>query len=429
MKVSRKDIVTDRIIPSKEFLKVPVEGYLNLLGIEPIPSQIAIINALNNPKYRFVVAALSRRQGKTFIANIIAQCVALVPGSHVLIVSPNYNLSQISFELQRKLIKQFDLEVARDNAKDRVIELPNGSTVRLGSVNQIDSVVGRSYDFVLFDEAALAEAEAAFNVAIRPTLDKITSKALFISTPRGRNNWFSRFHARGYDASGDYKQWVSIVATWQDNPRALEEDIEEARRSMSKAEFAQEYEADFNIFEGQIWEFNYDKCVQDLSSLDLKGMDIIAGIDVGFRDPTTFVVIAYDGKYYYVLEEYYSEERTTETHARYIREIMERRDVDYCFIDSAAQQTRFDFAQNYDISTNNAKKSVLDGIGHVASLVDNDRLIVDQNCSEVLFSLDQYRWDPNPNLIKEKPLHDRSCHMADALRYALYSFEVGVPTF
>ena len=30
---------------------------------------------------------------------------------------------------------------------------------------------------------------------------------------------------------------------------------------------------------------------------------------------------------------------------------------DYIYIDSAAQQTRFDFAQNYDISTINAKKS------------------------------------------------------------------------
>ncbi|MEK9954562.1 MAG: hypothetical protein VW577_04060, partial [Pelagibacteraceae bacterium] len=87
------------------------------------------------------------------------------------------------------------------------------------------------------------------------------------------------------------------------------------------------------------------------------------------------------------------------------------------------------FAQNYDITTTNAKKSVLDGIGYVASLVDNDKLIIHQSCTEVLRSLDQYRWDPNPNLMKEKPLHDSSSHMADALRYALYSFEQAAPTF
>jgi phage terminase large subunit len=400
---------------------------LELLGIDPIPSQMGIINALNDPKYRFVVGALSRRQGKTYIGNIIAQCVALVPGCHVLIVSPNYNLSNISFDLQRNLIRQFDLEIEKDNAKDRVIELSNGSTIRLGSVNQIDSVVGRSYDFVLFDEAALADGETAFNVAIRPTMDKPGSKALFISTPRGRNNWFSKFFNRGYN--DEFPEWVSIKATWHDNPRASNEDIEEARRSMSEAEFKQEYEADFNIFEGQIWNFNYEECVQDLESFDTRGMDIISGLDVGFKDPTAFCVIAYDGEKFYILEEYYAAERTTEEHASYLGEIMERRDVDYCFIDAAAAQTRYDLAQNYDITTTNAKKSVLDGIGMVASLVDNDRLIVDQRCTEVLRCLDQYRWDPNPNLMREKPLHDSSSHMADALRYALYSFEQSAPTF
>lgn len=426
MEISRKDITTEKVTKG-DFLKVPIEAYLGLLGIEPIPSQIALINALNNPKYRFIVGALSRRQGKTYIGNIIAQCVALVPGCHVLIVSPNYNLSQISFDLQRNLIRQFDLEIAKDNAKDRVIELTNGSTIRLGSVNQIDSVVGRSYDFVLFDEAALADGESAFNVAIRPTMDKPGSKALFISTPRGRNNWFSKFFNRGFNDS--YEQWASIKATWHDNPRASESDIDEARRSMSEAEFKQEYEADFNIFEGQVWNFNYEKCVEDLTDMDTRGMDIIAGLDVGFKDPTAFCVIAYDGEKFYVLEEYYAAERTTEDHAGFLGEIIDRRDVDYCFIDAAAAQTRYDLAQNYDISTNNAKKSVLDGIGMVASLVDNDKLIVHQSCEQVLRCLDQYRWDPNPNLLREKPVHDSSSHMADALRYALYSFEQSAPTF
>ena len=146
---------------------------------------------------------------------------------------------------------------------------------------------------------------------------------------------------------------------------------------MSAAEFSQEYEADFNIFQGQIWNFNFEKCVQDLSSLDTRGMDIIAGIDVGFRDPTAFCVFAYDGEKYYCLEEYYAAERTTEEHAGHISEIIRRREVDYCFIDAAAAQTRYDFAQNYDISTENAKKSVIDGIGYVASLIDNDKLITD----------------------------------------------------
>ncbi len=432
VEVSRKDIICDEIIDLQsetKFLKLPVNSYLNLLKVTPLPSQIAIINAINNPKYRFVSAAVSRRQGKTYIANIIGQLVSLVPSSNILIMSPNYSLSQISFDLQRNLIKQFELEVTKDNAKDKVIEMSNGSTVRMGSVNQVDSCVGRSYDLIIFDEAALADGKDAFNVALRPTLDKDNSKAIFISTPRGRNNWFAEFFYRGF--SDEFPEWCSIKASYIDNPRMSESDIAEARKSMSEAEFKQEYEADFNTYEGQIWKFNFEENVKDLSQFDTSKMDVFAGLDVGYKDPTAMCVIAYDWDEdkYYLLDEYFNAERTTEQHATEITRLINRWDIDFIYIDSAAQQTRFDFAQNYDISTINAKKSVLDGIGHVSSLVDNDKLYVDQEARETLACLDAYQWDPNPNLMKERPRHNMASHMADALRYALYSFETAQISF
>jgi phage terminase large subunit len=432
VEISRRDLVSEQLVDFQSetrFLKLPVDPYLELLGVTPLPSQMAIINAINNNKYRFVTAAISRRQGKTYIANIIGQLVSLVPGSHILIMSPNYALSQISFDLQRQLIKHFDLEVAKDNAKDKVIELTNGSTIRMGSINQVDSCVGRSYDLIIFDEAALADGKEAFNVALRPTLDKDNSKALFISTPRGKNNWFAEFFNRGF--TDEFPEWASIRATFRDNPRMSESDISEARKSMSEAEFRQEYEADFNTYEGQIWNFDHEECIENLEEIDTSKMDIFSGLDVGYRDPTAFCVIGYDwdSEKYFLLDEYLDAEKTTEQHAAEIRRLMEKWDIDYIYIDSAAQQTRFDFAQNYDISTVNAKKSVLDGISHVAGIVDNNNLIVDQRCKESLSALDQYQWDPNPNLAREKPKHNMASHMADALRYALYSFETSTTGF
>ena len=431
IELSRKDILSDSLMQFSEdrFVKLPIEGYLELLGIEPNSAQTGIINALNNPKYRFVCAAVSRRQGKTYIANILGQLVSLVPNSHILLMSPNYALSQISFDLQRQLIKHFDLEVIRDNAKDKVIELSNNSTIRMGSINQVDSVVGRSYDLIIFDEAALVDGRDAFNVALRPTLDKDNSKAIFISTPRGRNNYFAEFYYRGF--TDEFPEWASIKATWHENPRVSEEDINEAKKTMSESEFAQEYMADFNVYEGQIWSFNHESQIADLNDFDTSKMDVFAGLDVGYKDPTAFCVIAYDWdeKKYYVLDEYLDSERTTEQHAAQIRKMVDKYNIDWIYIDSAAQQTRFDFAQNYDITTVNAKKSVLDGIGHVAGIVDNDDLYVNQSCREVLTCLDQYQWDPNPNLMKERPKHDGASHMADAIRYALYTFETTATSF
>ena len=335
--VSRTDIISSELMKfdqADRFIKLPIQSYMDLLGIEPNSSQKALINAINNPKYRFVCAALSRRQGKTYIANVIGQLVSLVPGSNILIMSPNYSLSQISFDLQRQLIKHFDLEVTKDNAKDKVIELSNGSTIRMGSVNQVDSTVGRSYDLIIFDEAALAD-------------------------------------------------------------------------------------------------FNFETQVGDFEQLDTSKMDVFAGLDVGYKDPTALCVIAYDWdeQKFYLIDEYMDAERTTEQHAIEINKMIHKYNIDYIYIDSAAQQTRFDFAQNYDISTINAKKSVLDGIGHTAGIIDNDFLHIDQRCSQALSCVDQYQWDPNPNLMREKPKHNMASHMADALRYALYTFETSAGTF
>jgi len=86
LQLSRLDIIGESLLeyhPDNRYIKLPVAPYLELLGIEPLPSQVALINAVNNPKYRFICAALSRRQGKTYIANVIGQLVSLVPNSNI----------------------------------------------------------------------------------------------------------------------------------------------------------------------------------------------------------------------------------------------------------------------------------------------------------------------------------------------------------
>lgn len=423
--ISRPDIERSFISEfdaSRRFIKLPITNYLKLLGIwetlnEP---QIALINAVNDPKYRFVCAALARRLGKTYIANVIGQLVTLVPGANVLIISPNYNLSTISFELQRKLIKHFDLEITRDNLKDRIIELSNGSTIRMGSLSTVDSTVGRSYDLIIFDEAALgSDGEAAFNVALRPTLDKPNSKAIFISTPRGKNNWFSKFYERGF--SLDFPEWASITADYTENTRMSESDVAEARRSMSKAEFEQEYMASFNTFEGQIYKLD-DERILDYVVAD--GDEALAGCDPGYRDPTAFVVVVYQAMAdkFHVSDEYLKAEATTDLHAAAFNELVQKWQIESVFIDSAAPQFASDLAYLYDIATIKAKKDVLPGIAYVQTLIETGRLTVSPHCTETLAMLDQYRWDTRENIKQEKPLHDKYSHMADALRYALYTY-------
>jgi phage terminase large subunit len=427
-----RDVNCDAIVefdPQQRFIKLPIDNYLKLLGIYDTINrpQIALINAVNDPKYRFICAALARRLGKTYIANVVGQLVTLVPNCNVLIISPNYNLSGISFELQRKLIKHFDLEVARDNLKDKIIELSNGSTIRMGSLSTVDSCVGRSYDLIIFDEAALGEGgEAAFNVALRPTLDKPGAKAIFISTPRGRNNWFSQFWQRGFDPN--FPEWVSLQADYSENTRMAESDVAEARRSMSRAEFEQEYMASFTVFEGQIYTLAEADHISELPESVLAGRacEAIAGCDPGYRDFTAFVCVVYswEDDCFYVVDEYLDNEATTEGHAAEFRVLCERWGIETIFIDSAAAQFAADLAYTYDLATTKAKKDVLPGIAYTQTLVAQGRLKVMSHCTHTLAMLDQYRWDTKEGLQRERPKHDEYSHMADALRYALYTYTI-----
>ena len=431
--ISRDNISADAITEysaQDRFIKLPIANYLKLLnmGGEPVYNslnrpQIALINAVNSPQYRFICAALSRRLGKTFIANIIGQLVALIPGCNILIMSPNYMLSSISFELQRKFIKHFDLEITKDNVKDKVIELANGSTVRMGSLSTVDSSVGRSYDLIIFDEAALgANGEAAFNVSLRPTLDRPGAKAIFISTPRGRQNWFSKFYQRGF--TSEFAEWCSIQADYTENTRMSAQDVAEARLSMSKAEFEQEYLASFTTFQGQIYEFDHEKCIREFEHVD--GLEYIAGLDPGYRDPTACVVIAYNPntECFHVVDEYLQAEATTAGHASALLELVTKYQIETTFIDSAAAQFAGDLAYTYNIATIKAKKQVLEGIAYVQTLVEQNRLLVAPHCLQTIRMLDQYQWAKDTQAQKEKPVHDINSHIADALRYALYTYTV-----
>lgn len=433
LEVSRPNVEVEEIIDidiAKRFIKLPIIPYLKLM---PVPGgtnaydminrpQIALINAVNMPEYRFICAALSRRLGKTFISNIIGQLVLLVPQCNVLIMSPNFSLSSISFELQRKFISQFDLEVARDNLKDKVIELSNGSTIRMGSLSTVDSCVGRSYNLIIFDEAALgADGMEAFNVSLRPTLDRPGSKAIFISTPRGKNNWFSVLFQRGYSA--DTPEWCSIKADYTENTRMSASDVAEARSTMTKAQFEQEYMANFNTYEGQIFEVKHEHIIDEFVITD--GCEFFAGLDPGYKDPTAFVVMCYapTEDCFYIVDEYLNNESTTPEHVSRFKELIDKWGVDAIFIDAAAAQFAADLAYVYDVATIKGKKDVLPGIAIVQSLLQQNRLKILSHCVETLTAFDQYQWDQRETLTKEKPEHKYS-HIPDAVRYALHTFTI-----
>jgi phage terminase large subunit len=136
------------------------------------------------------------------------------------------------------------------------------------------------------------------------------------------------------------------------------------------------------------------------------------------------VVVVYQTQLdkFHIADEYLKAEATTDLHAAAFAELVQKWQIESVFIDSAAPQFASDLAYLYDIATIKAKKDVLPGIAYVQTLIETNRLTVSPHCTETLAMLDQYRWDTRESLKQEKPLHDKYSHMADALRYALYTY-------
>jgi hypothetical protein len=413
------------------YFKIPVSKLVSKLpdkyGFKELnPSQQAMVDGLSDKRNWVHISA--RRTGKSSGAAVIALAKLLEPNQQVIVVAPDFNLSSIIWDFTTELIEAFSIETKRFNLKDRVVKLVNDSTLRLLSANNRSSLVGRAANLLIVDEAALIPDDEYFTRDLRPALSTFAdSRVLFISTPRGKENYLYQYYLRGQDP--EYPEWGSGLFPWHSNPRLTKSDIEEARRVMPEALFKQEYYCEWATFEGQIYSLSDETHLTDLTSPNASYLidksnskfTFIGGLDIGFRDSTAFVVAATDGERWFIVDEYVASQGTTSQHAAVIKEMIDHWDIENIYIDSAAQQTRADFAYEYDISCDNAVKSVNDGIAYLQTLIEADNLIFDSsNAMQCFKSMSAYRW--NSKTEKAKPYHDWTSHCCDAIRYAIYSY-------
>jgi PBSX family phage terminase large subunit len=400
------------------YFRLPIDKLLEKLPrpVEFNESQQAMIEGLN--ENRFFVHIAGRRTGKSYGAAILAFAKLLEPGQQVMVVAPNFSLSSIIWDYVTDLIRQMEIEVEKFNQKDKVVKLINGSIFRLLSANNRDSLVGRAANLLIVDEAAIIPNDEYFTRDLRPALSTFKdSRCLWISTPRGKGNYMYDYFLRGDDPN--FEDWGSAKFSWRANPLLSEKDVEEARKAMTKALYLQEYECEWTTTESQIFDaINEEKHVIDCA--DQSYSEVIAGLDVGYRDENVFVVMGCSDEKYYVLDEYVSRESTTSELAKVIKEKIDQWGIETIYIDSAAQQVKADFAYDFDIYCENAIKSVNDGITFLQSLLENDKIFFDtEGATHTFAAMSAYSWNQNTEV--PKPIHNWASHPCDAIRYGIYT--------
>lgn len=211
-----------------------------------------------------------RRFGKSELAQIEIIYEA-IKGNSVAYITPTYQLAKTFFN---KLVKTIPFE---NNKSDLTIQFPNNGSVIFFTGERLDNLRGRKFHLVIIDEASfIPNLEDGWLNSIRPTLTDYKGRALFISTPKGKNYFYSLFMKSGEN------DWQSFKFTTYDNPYIDTNEIDDARTQLPQAVFEQEYMA--NAMENASNPFgsnHINECIKPISTLPVAyyGIDLAKSYD------------------------------------------------------------------------------------------------------------------------------------------------------
>ena len=224
---------------------------------------------------RFNVLMCGRRFGKSELCLIKIIKTACF-GQNLAYITPTYKLAKVFFNKLGNALPY------PKNQSDLKIDFPNGGSVEFFTGERLDGLRGRKFHGVIIDEAAfISDLESGWLNSIRPTLTDYKGWAMFLSTPRGQNYFYSLFN------KGGEKDWASFKYTTYDNPYIDRDEIEDAKRQLPAAVFEQEYMA--NPMENAANPFGNEhirNCIRPMSNRE----PVVFGIDLAKSYDYTVII-------------------------------------------------------------------------------------------------------------------------------------------
>jgi phage FluMu gp28-like protein len=204
---------------------------LNIDLKKPHPAQKQVLDS----DARFRVMMCGRRFGKSLISQNISIETG-VKNQQVAYITPTYQLGKMFFKEICKLLPD---KIFKKNETDLLIDFVTGGSVRFYTGERLDAMRGTKFHLVIIDEASyIPNLEEGWNNSIRPTLTDYKGKAIFLSTPRGKNYFYSLF------MRGGEPDWQSFKFSTYDNPHIDASEIDAAAAQLPSVVFKQEYMAD-----------------------------------------------------------------------------------------------------------------------------------------------------------------------------------------
>lgn len=187
---------------------------------------------------RFNVVCCGRRWGKTKLSvRLLAK--PAIEANPVGYFTPTYKLLT---ETYKEVAKRLEPMIVKSN-QNQFIELINGGIIDFWTLENDYAGRGRKYKIAIIDEAAFVkDLFEKWTQAIRPTLTDLKGDAWFLSTPKGKNDFF-RLFMRGKHQEPNWMSWQMSTYT---NPFIDPLEIDDAKNDLPEIAFSQEYMAEFN---------------------------------------------------------------------------------------------------------------------------------------------------------------------------------------
>ncbi len=168
--------------------------------------------------------------------------------------------------------------VESSNRMEAVITFVNGSTIKFLSSDSADNIRGFRFTHLILDEAAYIK-DSVISTILLPTLNPNGKKCLLVSTPAGKNHFFSWYMKEDV---------ISHRITLEECPYISQTLLDEAKASLPEDIFATEYLAEFRDSSNDVF-----KSIDQVAFVGeyRKGGDVYVGIDTGLSDDASVMTL------------------------------------------------------------------------------------------------------------------------------------------
>lgn len=383
------------------------------------------IRAFHDRSERFAIIVAHRRFGKTVAAinDLIRSCF--------VIDRPNVRVAYIAPYLSQAKAVAWDyaLEFTRDipeikvNHSELRIDFMNGARFRLFGADNYNAMRGLYFDAVVLDEMADFPASAWSNV-IRPALADRRGSATFISTPKGKNEFWELWHE-----AQDDPNWFTAMLKASETSILDQDELDEARRTMGDDRYEQEFECSFEAaIQGAFYAKEMKEATEDGRITRVpydRAASVITAWDLGIGDSTAIWFAQFVGQEIRIIDYYENSGVGLDHYAKVLL------DKEYHY----EQHILPHDVQVKELGTGKSRLETLDALG-IRNIEIAPKLAVEDgiqaartmipkcwfdadNCTRGIEALRQYRRDFDEKLKtwRGRPLHDWTSHGADAFRY------------